>query len=198
MRVTGDAEAVVDRLSNEDQLNIDKVCGALVRAFGADSYSSYDKLVLRNLAEGESVDVFLADIEKLAFGCGISGELPLKCAFVRGLPESVRHVLRANSKLDDLSLEQILDRARVILTDNHRSTHTGSVMCAVSSSPSPLHHQLRCFNCDEIGHLARQCVKVKQPIMFYNCGERGHIAAKCHKAENEHGEGTSAPVSSRQ
>lgn len=109
MRLSGDAYAVVDRLSDEDQLDVDKVSNALIRAFGADPFSSYDTLMSRKLEGGESVDVYLADIEKLAKRCGILCELPIKCAFISGLPQNVRHILRANTKLDDMPLDQVLD-----------------------------------------------------------------------------------------
>ena len=48
---------------------------------------------------------------------GVSDKV-LACAFVAGLPEAVRQLLRASSWMDMLTLEQILARARAIMSDD--------------------------------------------------------------------------------
>lgn len=41
----------------------------------------------------------------------------LSRAFVSGLPASVRRQLRGSSRMEHMTLEQILDRARTLLTE---------------------------------------------------------------------------------
>ena len=48
------------------------------------------------------------------------GGLPdkvLSCAFVAGLPDAVRQLLRASCRMDMLTIEQLLARARAIMSE---------------------------------------------------------------------------------
>jgi hypothetical protein len=49
-----------------------------------------------------------------------------------------------------------------------------------------------CFNCTEIGHIARNCTlekpkserskaRSKEPFVCYKCGDEGHMARECRK-----------------
>lgn len=209
MRLTGDAYAVVDRLSDSDQTNIDKVCDALEKAFGPDPFLSYERFVSRKLHPGESVDVFLADLEKLATSCGIENVLTKKCAFIAGLPKRVRHFLRSNAKLDSLSLESVLERTRTVLADEC----SGDIFPVMGAVPRVVSRTARttetrdCFVCGRQGHIARSCPErpsrqtppstVSREIVCYRCDERGHIAAICPtRPGNAAGGAPSAPVSS--
>lgn len=51
----------------------------------------------------------------MAFG-GVSDQA-MACVFVAGLPKDVRQLLRAESRMDALKLDQILSRARAVLKD---------------------------------------------------------------------------------
>ena len=37
----------------------------------------------------------------------------------------------------------------------------------------------RCYKCDAVGHIARDCGKDAPVIRCYSCGERGHKAPQC-------------------
>ena len=75
----------------------------------------YEQFTARQLRAGESVDVYLAELQHLAtlFG-GLSDE-GLGCAFVAVLPESTKQLLRAGERMKSLSPTEIVDRARAIL-----------------------------------------------------------------------------------
>ena len=45
----------------------------------------------------------------------------------------------------------------------------------------------RCYRCDEVGHIAKDCdshLKDRFSVKCYSCGERGHIAPYCPKKQN--------------
>ena len=67
------------------------------------------------LKHGEAVDVYLAELRRLSTLIGGLPDKAITGAFVAGLPEEVRRVLRSSSRMDDLITIQILARAR----ENH-------------------------------------------------------------------------------
>ena len=71
----------------------------------------------RRLQPGETVDVFLAELSRVAVPFGGLSDKMLVCAFDAGLPDTVKQLLRAGSRMDELPLAHILTRARAVLTD---------------------------------------------------------------------------------
>ena len=73
----------------------------------------------RRLRQNETVDEFLADLHRLT---RLVGEpLPecwMTCAFASGLPQHIRQLLRASSRMETMTLEELLARARAFMTDN--------------------------------------------------------------------------------
>ena len=65
------------------------------------------------------VDEFFAELRRLAQLVG--GPLPkrwLMCAFISGLPQHIKHLLHASSRMETMSAEQLLTQARAVMTDN--------------------------------------------------------------------------------
>ena len=75
LRLRGGASAVYGQLTSDDRKDLDKVKGALKRAFAANKFAAFEAFIERRLREGESVDVFLAHLQQLSslFG-GLSDE----------------------------------------------------------------------------------------------------------------------------
>ena len=117
LRLTGGAFAVYQQLSEIDKADVAKIKRALLSAFAQDSFVAYEQFVSRRLKPDEAADVYLADLRRLAALFGGVSDTALACAFVAGLPESVRQILRAGSRMEALSLEQLLTRARSIMAD---------------------------------------------------------------------------------
>ncbi|KHJ40404.1 hypothetical protein D918_09545 [Trichuris suis] len=117
LRLTGGAFAVYLEMPEEDQKSAAKVKEALLSASAMDPSAAYDEFTTRQLRAGEAPDVFLAELRRLAPLFGGISEKGLACAFIAGLPESVRHLPKAGLRLEDLSVSQVLARARVVLTD---------------------------------------------------------------------------------
>lgn len=117
LRLTGGAFAVYQQLSNETKADAAKIKEELLSAFAQDSFLAYEQFVGRKLRPGEAADVYLADLRRLSALFGGVSDKALSCAFVAGLPDSVRQILRAGSRMDSLSLDQLLTRARSIMAD---------------------------------------------------------------------------------
>uniref|UniRef100_A0A5S6Q1P2 Integrase catalytic domain-containing protein n=1 Tax=Trichuris muris TaxID=70415 RepID=A0A5S6Q1P2_TRIMR len=118
LRLAGGAFAVYSQLPIEHQRNAAKVKAVLRAAFEVDSFVAYERFVSRKLGPNELPDAFLADLRRLAALFGGVSEKALACAFVAGLPGSVRQLLRVGSRLEDLSLGDIVNRARAVLKDD--------------------------------------------------------------------------------
>ena len=163
LRLTGGAFAVYQQLPDADKRDSEKITNALRTAFAVDSFTAYEQFVGRRLLPGETVDVFLAELRRLAVPFGGLSDKMLACAFVAGLPDTVKQPLRAGSRMDELPLAHILTRARAILTDEVgvaaavsaikcvigvmawvtlrrrvRETRTGEAVCASLQSRHPV------------------------------------------------------------
>lgn len=103
---------------------------ALLAAFAVDPYVAYEQFVSKSLCSGEMPCVYLAELRRLTFLiCGVSNKA-LACAIVIWLPEDVRQLLRAGSRMEALNLDQVLPRARTMIRND--SVPGSSDACLVS------------------------------------------------------------------
>jgi hypothetical protein len=170
----GPAFAVFDQLSDEDKGKTEVIESTLLSAFALNQFAAYDVLRARCLTQGESVDVYLADIKRLAGLAKIDGEGFIRCAFVTGLPRDVSIQLRAAAQIGTISLAAILEQARVLVGER-----TYGAMAAVGkrvTSEQQIGNK-RCFHCDG-EHLSRFCNRRTQPTCW-KCGKLGHISRNC-------------------
>ena len=163
LRLTGGAFAVWSQLPVADRGSADAVRDALFAAFAPDPFTAYDAFASRRLQHGESADVFLADLRRLAALFGGVSDRTLMCAFVAGLPEATRQLIRAGTRAESLELASVLARARAVLSDE-REAVTAAARCEppTRSQPSrdrPARRRLprRCWTCDRPGHFAADC-----------------------------------------
>ena len=181
LRLTGGAFAVWSQLPDASRGSLDAVRDALFTAFALDEHAAYEAFSVRRLRPGEAVDVYLADLRRLAALFGGIPERGLCCAFVAGLPEAVRQSLRAGSRAEGLNLASVLVRARALLSDERASA---SAAAAQRDQPAP----------------ARQPRerRLHGPRCCWACGQPGHFAAACPRrlTGNAAGEDAPAPVSS--
>lgn len=189
LRLTGGAFAVWSQLSSEDRTSLTVVKAALHAAFALDENAAYDAFVVRRLRHGESADVFLADLRRLAALFGGVPERTLKCAFIAGLPDAVRRMIRAGSKAENLELTDVLMRTRAVLGDER-------IALAATSEQTRLRTSRRRQQSN--GEVARPEPRpARQPRLCWVCGAPSHLAARCpRRAGNATGDGASAPASS--
>lgn len=195
LRLTKGAYAVYQQLG--DDAGLEEVKQALYAAFGADPFVAWKRFTERRLAPSESVDVYLADLRKLAAPFGGASDRILGCAFLAGLPDDASRLLRASSKLNELGLDELLARARNILKDD-----TEPISAAVEA-PEPPTEGPRCYRCGGPNHFSRDCrsrsstkdtpdQKAGKRIRCHRCNKLGHIARNC--PGNGQGEEAAAPV----
>uniref|UniRef100_A0A5S6Q1R7 Retrotransposon gag domain-containing protein n=1 Tax=Trichuris muris TaxID=70415 RepID=A0A5S6Q1R7_TRIMR len=96
LRLTGGAFTVYQQLAPLDRKKYEKVKQALL---GAQA----------------SPDVFLGELRRLASLFGGVSETAIGCAFVTGLPEYVQDMLTAGARMEDLSVDGLLTRARAMM-----------------------------------------------------------------------------------
>ena len=70
LRLTGGAFAFYQQLPDADKRDSGKITKALRTAFAVDSFTAYEQFVGRRLQPGERVDVFLAELRRLAVPFG--------------------------------------------------------------------------------------------------------------------------------
>ena len=70
LRLTGGAFAVYQQLPDAHKQDIGKITKAFRTAFAVDSFTAYEQFVGRRLQHGETVDVFLAELRRLAVPFG--------------------------------------------------------------------------------------------------------------------------------
>uniref|UniRef100_A0A5S6QI30 CCHC-type domain-containing protein n=1 Tax=Trichuris muris TaxID=70415 RepID=A0A5S6QI30_TRIMR len=210
LRLTGGAFAAYLQLPDDDRKSVEKVKQALLSAFAVDPFVAYDQFVSRRLGDTESPDVFLAELRRLASLCDIASEKTLACAFVAGLPEGIRQLLRAGSRMEDFNLAQILGRARALLTGERPAAVGDACFGARQSGPTEQTAVpgLRCYACGGPNHFARDCLVSRQnssvssrsdghglrhPVR--NRGSRRLGTASSRRQGNEAGAEESAPAS---
>ncbi|XP_043206517.1 uncharacterized protein LOC122372905 [Amphibalanus amphitrite] len=133
LRLTGGASAVYRQLVEADRKDVVKLKDALKRAFAVDKYAAYEQFSTRRLRPGETVDVFLAELQQLATLFGGMSDEGLGCAFVAGLPDSTRQILRAGARMESLKLSEVVDRARAILREENGASEVAAAL--VKESP---------------------------------------------------------------
>ena len=166
-------------MTEDDKRDSSKIKLALRTAFAVDSFTAYELFVSRRLHPGETVDVFLAELRRLVVPFGGLSDNALVCAFVAALPESVRQLLRAGSRMDELPLIQILARARAVMTDEvgvaaavgagrigagapvkrtTAATAAATAAATTAAATTAVTAGLLCYECNLPNHLARDCL----------------------------------------
>ena len=169
LRLTGNAYRIYNQLSDEDKLDIATVKSALFKAFEVDAFCAYEQLHSRRLERGEPVDAYLADIKRLALLAGGLNEKAIGSAFVFGLPEEVRRTLRTNARMAEMDVGELLECARVILSDKVASS-AGVAVLPRLRRPEPTGHRSSsetgdvdnipvCYACGQPGHYRRGCAR---------------------------------------
>lgn len=175
----GGAFAVYESLDGKVQQDYNALKIALTRAFSSNSLKSFEMFNQRRLEEGEVVDVYLADLRRLAgLVSSENNEDWIRCAFLNGLPGEVKRQLAASYSIEKLSVVELLERARMIIQTKE------VIPVGALAKPVPKEGMSRsqmCFVCHKNGHIARNCSARFNGMKCWTCGEMGHTASTCQK-----------------
>ena len=198
--LSGGAFAVYQGLEESVKKDYNAAKAKLLAAFSVDCFCAYDEMSNRRLRPGESVDVYLADLKRLAALIDefLSDDF-MKCAFVSGLPENIKLQLRAACSMKTMKLEEVVERARSLMRSSEMcmsadmkqaSQHNAELTQASHVSKK----QIQCYNCQGFGHVRRDCrqerIPQKQTTQHsyqrerpdrhcFVCGERTHLSGSC-------------------
>ena len=215
LRLTGGAFPVYQQLPESAKRSYASIKEALTSAFAPDPYEAYEQFERKRLRHGEAVDVFVSELRRLA---GLFGGMPdnsLACAFVSKLPDSARRALRAGARIEDMTLNQLVSRARAVLADEEGHSvavaaggpvRTAEAAAVTTVAAAAAVAAVKCYSCGQPNHIARNCMSGRGRrgrgaprgghnfVRCYSCNRAGHIASTC--PENGGGEESSASVSS--
>ena len=153
----------------------------LTQAFSDSQFVAYSKLRVSKWL-GEPVDVFANELRKLGRESGLTGaglEQVVKLAFVTGLPDGVSVELQQVQGVEDLSVSDLLGRARVLVGNQTTSTVAAPAV-GVTTGVQRKGAALSCFGCGG-PHLVRFCPSRKRvEVKCFNC-EGPHLVRFCPK-----------------
>ncbi|KFD49054.1 hypothetical protein M513_10102 [Trichuris suis] len=166
LRLTGAAFAVYDQMAPEDQIKLEKVKEKLLAAFAPNPFMAFREFKVRKLRRGETPDAFLAGLRELALLAGGVSDKVLASAFIDGLPEQVQESMRSGARMETLSLDELLTRARAMLANgpvgyNGLSDFAAATNTSASVALSSGSHY-RCYACGGINHFAKECPTRRQ------------------------------------
>jgi hypothetical protein len=171
------AFAVYLQMDAAKKTDAEEVEATLLAAFAMDCFQAYEAFRQRQWQHNEPVDVYLADLKRLAGLANISTDEVLRCAFVTGLPTAVSSQLRSAARIKKSTLPELLEQARVLVSEQTSATVVAAATGRQRQGQARLHHEAvlpvaigerqgqvrpspinrRCFVCNEVGHIARMC-----------------------------------------
>ena len=129
LHLDGGALAVYMEMTEEEKADGDKLKDKLLEVFGDGAFKSYGKLVTHKY-DGSSVDVYMNQLKTFARIVGLKGDaqtIIVKHAFIRGMPESVSVSLQQIHDVKNVSLQVVIERARILMENKTESFDAISV-----------------------------------------------------------------------
>ena len=143
----------------------------------------------RKLWLGESVDVYLTELQRLTVLFGGMLEKGLTCTFIAGMPENVDELLWALSQLDDRDIKEVLTQAQAILK-KIPMTGTNSSCTTITVSDEgdwqPATNVMGPITWPKTASFSpnpyrKGGAKTKIPVLFYECKNPGVFVQETSK-----------------
>lgn len=211
----GEALAVWLELSEEQQQSYATAKKELSIALMPMEFVSLDNFHRRMMRPGEALSVFVHDLKKLLEQAMPELDAPareqlLLHQFLAGIPDPVSRQLRATGEIK--TLDAAVTRSRLLMTiDEHRQVaavkegptevqllreqvallaeqvSTLCTSCRAASGQQRPKNRPRCFSCNRVGHLQRECpyrYRGSDPRCCFKCGQTGHLAKECRQGND--------------
>ena len=203
-----EGEALLE-LSNEQQEDYKIAKEEIEKAMKPMGFVSLDDFHRRKLQPGEALSVFVHDLKKLIDQAipNMAKEPLLLHQFLTGLPGPITRQLRASGNIK--TLEAAMTRARLLMTIDTEpvamvdekpsevqqlteqvallTEQVAALSTQQRNRQSGSGRQPRCFGCNKVGHVQRNCPYRYQDLTCFACGQPGHIARNCQLQGNERG-----------
>lgn len=202
----GAAYAVFKQLEPASKKRMQDVKAALLRAFAMDPYDAFQLFKHRTWRDGESVDVYLVELQRLLELAEVSGAEVILRAFVTGLPTDVSRDLRTFlHSTPKASLDVVAAQARVLMAGKVACSSSFAMVASNNSSAAPLNpgapppsnkfssqgggqeaQGRRCYLCNDPSHVKVNCPN-RPPMKCFRCNKDGHTSRFCpatHPAGN--------------
>ena len=179
LRLRGGALSVYRWLTHDERKDSQQVKQVLLVAFVSDPFVTFDTFVLYCLCPGETVNEYLGDLQNLARLIEENtSDRWLSCAFLSGLPGPVRQQLRGASRMEHMTLEQILVRAWALMT---KEVEVDQPVVAAAGQPWVL-------PCVPVGRPSTPDKQNVVTVQCYKCEGSNHFAWDCQQPGANHEE----------
>lgn len=101
------ALAVYQQLNKKEKVSLQHIEQALIAPYAPDLFNTYGQIVARRLRPDEAANEYLADLQQLDL---LIRDREMACDFVSGLSQHVRRLLRASTRMNAMTLEQLVAR----------------------------------------------------------------------------------------
>ena len=190
-----DAFLVFSKMEDGDKKKMDEVQKKLSAAFAVTAADAYRSFVNRKLKIDESIDAYVADLQRLLTlsGHNVAGDTDTVVIeqFVAGLPSDFARPLRMAFAGKTIKISECVEQVRALRAT--ASACAPAPVAAAATNKAGKSGGATCYHCGQPGHVRRNCpkragrdsgekqeaTKEKRKLTCFFCDKPGHVKADC-------------------